>query len=139
MVDTNVLISAALSPHGLPRQVLEWIIEYGQMVLSASAFDEFSTRFISRQKFDRYLSLEARRAFVAVIASAAEAVKVTTSVEVCSDPDDNQFVELAIDGRADYIVTGNTKDFPESYEGIQVVTPRAFAVAAGFASEKPKR
>ena len=126
VVDTNVLISAGLTPAGTSRRVLDWIVDHGQLLLSAETLAEFATRFVSRAKFDRYASPETRSAFVAAVAVTAETVPVTSSVSVCPDPDDDRFLELAVDGRADCVVTGNTRDFPSEYEGIRVLTPAEF-------------
>lgn len=47
-------------------------------------------------------------------------------VEVTTDSDDNVFLECAVAGRADYVVTGNLRDFPPRFEDIRVVSPRQF-------------
>lgn len=53
-------------------------------------------------------------------------VKPVETIKVCSDPDDNIFLECAHAARADYLVTGNVKHFPQSWAGTLVVTPRRF-------------
>lgn len=125
-MDTNVLISAGLTPGGTSRRVLDWIVGSGQILVSAETLAEFATRFVLRAKFDRYASVETRSAFVAAVAAAAETVTVTTVVRVCADPDDDIFVALAVDGQADCILTGNTRDFPAEVRGIPVLTLAAF-------------
>jgi len=49
-------------------------------------------------------------------------------LNVARDPDDNMVLECALSGRARYVVTGNTRDFPEQFRGICVVPPRHFVV-----------
>ncbi len=127
VVDTNVLISAGLTPHGTPRRIVEWVLEHGALLASKETLAEFATRFVQRPKFDRYASVGARVAFVSSIAASSEIVEVTTRVQACADPDDDKFLALAIDGRAGCVVTGNTKDFPETYRGVPVLTPARFA------------
>lgn len=127
VLDTNVLISAAISPRGVPLRVLRWVIEHGTLLASKATLDEFESRFIERQKFDRYLSLPGRRAFVLDIVASSTLLRVSSRLAVCSDPDDDRFVELAVNGGADCIVTGNTRDFPAEHAGIAVVTPAEFA------------
>ena len=131
VVDTNVLISAALNPRGLPRRAVQWVVDHGELLLSAPTFDEFASRFILRAKFDRYLSAETRRAFVAEITRNATVVETTSRIAVCSDPDDDRFLELAVDGGAPFVVTGNSKDFPSRYDGVRILTPREFALEVG--------
>ena len=125
--DTNVLISAGLSPQGTPQRALSWVVRRGLLLLSAATLGEFSSRFIPREKFDRYLSPSDRVRFVARIEGAAEMVVVTTRLAVCADPDDDRFVELAVDGRVDCLATGNARHFPAEHGGVPVLTPAAFA------------
>jgi predicted nucleic acid-binding protein len=48
-------------------------------------------------------------------------------VNVCSDPDDDKFLELALEAKATYLITGNTEHFPsEPYKGIRIVSPAEF-------------
>ncbi len=51
-------------------------------------------------------------------------VRPKKSVKVCSDPDDDMFLECAYEAQADYLVTGNLKHFPSSWAGIGIVSPR---------------
>ena len=127
VVDTNVLISAGLTSTGTPRRVVEWILRHGQLLASPSTLSELSSRFLTRTKFDHYASPTDRAFFVRGISVNSELISVTSSLAVSPDPDDNQFIELAVDGGADCIVTGNTRDFPDQYGGIPVLTPAAFA------------
>lgn len=60
-------------------------------------------------------------------------VRPSHKVRVCSDPDDNIFLECCESARAHYLVTGNLKDFPDSWADTQVVTARVFLdVVAGL-------
>ncbi len=127
MVDTNVLISAGLSPNGTPRQVVQWVIDHGFLLVPTATLTEFESRFVPRAKFDRYLPESERVRFVSEVVEAAILHRVTSRLTVCADPGDDRFVELAVDGRADCIVTGNTKDFPSAHAGIPELTPAQFA------------
>jgi putative PIN family toxin of toxin-antitoxin system len=51
-------------------------------------------------------------------------VKPTERLTICSDPDDNVFLECAQTAHASYVVTGNVKHFPPSWAGALIVTPR---------------
>ena len=129
VIDTNVLISAGLSSSGTPGRVLTWVARHGCLLASEETLDEFVTRFVPRAKFDRYATPEQRATFVATVVAAVTRVRVTSRLTVCADPDDDRFVELAVDGRADCIVTGNTRDFPPSHAGVPVLTPAQFSQA----------
>jgi len=50
---------------------------------------------------------------------------------IARDPDDNQVMECAIEAEADFVVTGNVRDFPLQFHGVRVVTPRDFLVVLG--------
>ena len=65
VLDANVLISAALSPKGAPREVVEAVRSAGGVLLfSRETFDELRTRFL-RPKFDNYVCQEGRAAYLA--------------------------------------------------------------------------
>jgi len=66
-----------------------------------------------------------------VIASALHAireqgfwVRPAAQVRVCSDPDDDVFLECAQAAQAEYLVTGNIGHFPTSWARTRVVTAR---------------
>lgn len=62
---------------------------------------------VSKPKFDKYVSLERRTQFIAVFLASATRIETASVVDVCRDPKDNRFLELARDGHADYIITGD--------------------------------
>ena len=133
MVDTNVLISAALSAQGLPNRVVAYVVERGQLLCSDATLHELDTR-LKRPKFERYLSAERRERYVAFIQDHSEPVTVETVVTDSPDPDDNPFLALALDGKADYIVSGDKKHLLplHPYRGIPVLSPREFAREVGI-------
>lgn len=63
---------------------------------------------------------------IAKIRAAVAVVKPSVSIKASSDPDDNKFLECAQAGNADYLVTGNTRHFPRTWQDTRVVTPREF-------------
>ena len=93
VVDTNVLISAALRPHG-------------SLLFSDETFEELRTR-IHRPKFDRYVSREDRAVYVAQLDAAAEWVSIVGAKLGCRDPEDDKLLETALMGNASCIVTGD--------------------------------
>jgi len=52
-------------------------------------------------------------------------------VSVARDPEDDKVLECAVEARADFIITGNTRDFPMRFHGVRVVTPRDFLFVLG--------
>ena len=107
VVDTNVLISAALRPHGAPRAVVEAIrTASGSLLFSDETIEELRTR-IHRPKFDRYVSREDRAVYVAQLDAVAEWVSIVGAKLGCRDPDDDKLLETALMGNASCIVTGD--------------------------------
>ena len=62
---------------------------------------------ISRPKFKKYISPERRIKFLAALAEQVELILINQQIRECRDPKDDKFLELAICGRADYIITGD--------------------------------
>ncbi len=67
VLDTNVLISAALSPHGKPFSCLSWVLDNATLLTSQELLTELETR-LARPKFSKYVDEARRRAFVADLA-----------------------------------------------------------------------
>jgi putative PIN family toxin of toxin-antitoxin system len=84
---------------------------------------------LSRSKFDPYVSRPDRQRFFELFARVAEWVPVTTTIRRCRDPKDDRFLELAVDGNADWIVTGD-KDLLElsQFQSTSILTPSAALV-----------
>lgn len=101
VIDTNVLISAALSPLGKPRRVVEFVVLSGTLLASSATFREFET-CIRRPRLLRYFGdVEEREGYINRIHSISRFEQITASVSACSDPDDDKFLELAISAGAD--------------------------------------
>ena len=109
VIDTNVLISAALSPAGAPAQVVHAVLARHVMVFSDATFLEFKTR-LWKPKFDRYLSLEARSALLHDFNAAAYWVKVSpqlASQRFSRDADDDMFIHAAIASASAALISGD--------------------------------
>jgi len=126
VLDTNVLISAALIASSKPFAVLHHILDTGVLVFSNETFEEVTTRLM-RPKFDRYVSAATRQVFLADLAAVAEWSAITGSVHVCQDPDDDKILETALTGRASCLVTGDTDLLKlHPYRGLAIMTPQGF-------------
>ena len=125
VLDTNILVSALLSPQGPPAQVFVIaILEPDiQLCVSGDIFAEYE-EVIRRPRLHRSESEIA--AALRSIRQIAFWVKPTESVHACSDPDDNIFLECAQAAAAHYLITGNTRHFPAAWAGTQVVAARQF-------------
>lgn len=106
VVDTNVFASAIILPHSAPRRVVDNALDQGMLLLSDTTMSEL-TEVLFRSKFDHYVSREERMRFLAQIESTAEFVPIIQVVRECRDPKDDKFLDVALNGRADVIVTGD--------------------------------
>ena len=127
VLDTNVLISAALRPTGPPREVLDVVrTASGILLFSRESFDELRSRLL-RPKFDAYVGWEGRIVYLAQLTAVSEWVSIAGAKLGCRDPDDDMILETALMGEADCLITGD-RDLLEmsSFCGIPIVTPADF-------------
>ncbi len=138
VLDTNVLISAFLSPLGKPFACLSWVIDNATLIMSRELVEELETR-LARPKFAKYLSETRRRAVVADLAMVAVQVELAGAVKVCRDPDDDKLLEMTAVGRADCLVTGDQDLLVlDTFQGIPILTPAGFLDVLTELSEKPR-
>jgi len=123
VIDTNVLISAALLDDSVPARARNHVVRYGQLIATEQTFAELTGRLLG-PKFDRYLSRDTRESLLRQLLPIIEIVPIIQVVRACRDPRDDMFLEAAVNGRADVIVTGD-KDLLalHPFAGIAIVTP----------------
>lgn len=125
VVDTNVLISAALSGGSAPAIVLRHLLAHGRLVFCDETFAELETR-LWRPKFDRYLSLERRRLLLHDLRAVGEWFKLQPppSTTFSRDPDDDKFVHLALASQADWLVSGDQDLLSLApLNGVEILSP----------------
>ena len=127
VLDTNVLISAALRPDGPPRAVVDALRkERGVLLFSDETYDEVRTRLLL-PKFDHYVSRKGRSVFLAQLIAVSEWVPIARAKLGCRDADDDKLLETALMGAANCLVTGD-RDLLEMspFQNIPVLTPADF-------------
>ncbi|MEK7415594.1 MAG: PIN domain-containing protein [Planctomycetota bacterium] len=128
VVDTNVLVSSQLTPHGPASVVVGLGLARALQPLVDSRMLDEHEELLRRPEFgfspadiDAFLE---RWKQVAVMVTAAP---IPGGVKGLPVPDDVAFLEVAFSGKAEVLVTSNLKHFPErSRHGIAVVTPMVF-------------
>lgn len=124
VIDTNIIVSAALRPDCLQRTTfLLAITKPGRLYVSTPILEEFAD-VLSRPELAIRKGL--RLQLLQLIANRGHLIAPSRRIEVTSDPDDNIFVECADAARADYLITGNRKHFPAFWKNTKIVTPREF-------------
>ena len=124
VIDTNVLISAALKPESLQRTVfLLAITKPARLYVSTPILDEYAD-VLGRPELGIRKGI--RQQLIQLIKNHSHTVSPSRQLNVTSDPDDNIFIECADAARADYLITGNQKHFPAYWKCSKIVTPREF-------------
>ena len=129
VLDTNVLVSAFLSPKGGPAQILaQFRAEAFAMVVSQPLLDEYQQALGYERVRALYgLTAEEIRQQMADLRAAALFVTPTVSVKVVSDPDDNMLFAAAMAGHAEIIASGDAAvQAVKAYQGIRVLSPALF-------------
>ena len=126
VLDTKVWLSAALSPGGAPALAVRSVLLQGLAVFSEATYAELETR-LWKPRFDRYISLEARKAILRDARAAALWVEITPELAQqrwSRDPDDDAFIRTALAAQAPWLVTGDDDLLClPAIEGLSVVTP----------------
>jgi uncharacterized protein len=121
VIDTNVLVAALLTPGKVASRALRDLVGGGVQLLVDERIVEEYREVLARPKFAR-LSRDAVDLCIARLLENAEMVRSVRQPMVLDDEDDRAFVEVALCGDADAIVTGNAKHFPTQL-GFDVVSP----------------
>jgi uncharacterized protein len=129
VVDTNVVVSASVLSLSIPRQAVERALRGAVLLFSESTMDELKD-VLFRSKFDRYVSREDRALFLAQLSAAAELVSIIQVVRECRDSKDDKFLEVALNGRADVIVTGDADLLGMNpWRGVKIASPARYIEA----------
>ena len=131
VIDTNVLVSRLLVTGSVSASAVDKALVYEEVIISESTVDEL-TGVLSRENWDRYVSIKDRQEFVRRLLQIATMVSVISETEDCMDPADNQFLALALDGQAACILTGD-KDLLalHPWRGIEIICPADFLAYTG--------
>ena len=124
VLDTNIVVSAALKPESLQRTVLLLALSKPVSLYISEAILEEYADVLARPELAIRKGL--RQQFLQLIKNNSRVVSPNRRIEVTSDPDDNIFVECADAARADYLITGNRKHFPAFWKSTKVITTRDF-------------
>ena len=124
VIDTNVIASAIFFG-GRPKELIEHLV-YRRVDAYASTEIISEYRETIEELSERYPNRPNNIPLTDIL-FAMKMVEPTTHVDICRDPDDNKFIDCAIDGGCIYIVSGD-KDLLslKSYGDIEIVTVSVF-------------
>jgi putative PIN family toxin of toxin-antitoxin system len=125
VVDTNVFISAALKDRSPPSDVVHLASERDLLLKSATTEQELFIT-LARPRLAPLIP-QRFRVWLEEVLAAAELVPITELIAACRDPKDDKFLELAVNGRADLIVSGDADLLTMNpFRDIPIVTPAMF-------------
>lgn len=133
--DTNTTVSALLFDQSTPARAFDLALENGEILLSQDALAELHD-VLGREKFDRYVSQQDRDRFLAMLVLKATAIDIVDKIRICRDPDDDKFLELALNGAANWIVSGDEDLLAlHPFRAVSIVTPGQFLELARHFSD----
>ena len=93
-------------------------VDNGPLLVSEATINELAD-VLAQPKFDRYISLEDRKQFLRLLGRMAVFVPVVYPVQACRDPRDDKFLEVALNGKTDLILSGDADLLAESVQGLR--------------------
>jgi putative PIN family toxin of toxin-antitoxin system len=126
VVDTNVFVSAAFKESSWPGFVVRWVERFGGLLKTTTTEQEIF-EVIKRpriaQRTPPLFNERLQRIF-----TAAESVAIDEKITACRDPKDDKFLELAVNGKADIIVSGDEDLLVlNTFREIPIINSAAFA------------
>ncbi len=124
-----MIVSALLLRNSTARRAFDKATTEGKILLSFPVIRELY-EVLKRRAFDRYLTEDERLQFLTALVSESKLVDVTEKVIACRDPKDDKFLELAVNGEATCIVSGDSDLLVlHPFHGIAILSPRTFLEA----------
>jgi len=130
VLDTNVLVSALINPHGKPAQIINYVFENKIRLFTSPSIMEELERVLSYPKLMKRhgLNSEELKEFISDLLSIMSLIEEEKIIEVImEDPSDNKYLSCAIDAKVDFIISGDIHLLNlGEYEGNRIVTPAQF-------------
>lgn len=122
VIDTNHIMSAILSAKGASAKLIDWMTredDYFRLLISQPIWDEYTT--VADWLIPESKQFEKGR-IIKTLYEQSEWIESEIELTVCSDISDNRFLECAVAGQADYLVTKNIRHFPpKEYDKVKIV------------------
>lgn len=123
VADTNALVSRLLVPTSIPARAVRKAVDKGQLLASDATLEELAN-VLSRAKFDSYVTATERQVFLRKLIAIVEIVPIVQTIRACRDPRDDKLLEVAVNGDASAIVTGDRDLLVlHPFRGIAILTP----------------
>lgn len=125
VIDTNVLVSGLLAPFGRPAEIVRLVFSGDlQPCYDSRVWSEYQDVF---QRPELNIQPDEAGALLDKIQADGLSIVAVPLPSRLPDPDDEMFLEVAWAGKAECLITGNLRHFPESLrQGVRVVAPAEF-------------
>jgi len=124
--DTNVIISGLFFKRSKPAQAFSAALDSGEILLSRPVLKELM-EVLARERFKPYLISEEREQFVIALLRESTFIDIKESIQACRDPGNDKFLELAINGGASCIISGDEDLLIlNPFRGIPIIKPAEF-------------
>ncbi|HNS39366.1 MAG: putative toxin-antitoxin system toxin component, PIN family [Anaerolineae bacterium] len=124
--DTNSVVSALLLKNSISRRAFDRARTEGAFLVSLATVSELAD-VLRRDKFNKYITELDRQRFLAAYVREATLIEPRVTIRACRDPDDDKFLELAVDGKASMIVSGDMDLLTlNPFQGILILPPDEF-------------
>ncbi|MGE3624726.1 MAG: putative toxin-antitoxin system toxin component, PIN family [Bdellovibrionales bacterium] len=146
VIDTNVYLSAFFASDGRAAQCVHFAYTQGAALHSRETYHELSEKMRERCSKDVFSDARIQR-YLAFVDKRSIMLPVEPGITSCKDKTDNKFLDLAVTGKADYIISGdhhllNMKNIRGIGHTVQIVSPaglvRAFQESSAFAALRPQ-
>ena len=126
VIDTNIWIRRLLGSNSISARAADKALDESDVFISEPVVDEL-VDVLSREKWDRYVSVDERQEFLDKLLRAASPISVLSEIAECRDPKDDKFLALALDAEADYLITDD-KDLLvlHPWRGIEILSSADF-------------
>ncbi|WYL95953.2 MAG: putative toxin-antitoxin system toxin component, PIN family [Gloeotrichia echinulata IR180] len=126
MLDTNIVVSALLFKNSQPRQALDKARHQGTILMSQSIWQEI-IEVLTRPKFEKYVTAIERDLFLGWLTESVNFIEISKTIVACRDAKDDKILELAVNGDAELIVSGDEDLLIlNPFQQIAIVTVRQF-------------
>jgi len=126
VIDTNVYVSGLLRSNSVPSEAVLKAEKESEILVSEAVLAELAVVF-RNPKFDKYIDRADREQTLRHIESISTLIDIVTPIRACRDPRDDKFLEVAVHGQADLIVSGDRDVLDlDPFRGIAIVAPAAY-------------
>ena len=110
VIDTNILVSAMMNSETNVSRSIFLAVERGYLLLSSITFLEL-LNVIERDNLKKYIKPELKNIILHLLGHSkrVEKIEITEVITDCPDPKDNRFLELAVCGKANVIISSDVK------------------------------